>query len=650
MGTAAYMSPEQASFDESAVDARTDVYALGTMLYELLCGRPTVSPEVWAHAPFDEIFRIIREQTPPPPSAALAAAGKAATDLAARRGADRTQWGKVLKGDLDRIVMKALEKDKDRRYDSARDLGEDIRRHLHGEPVRATPPTWRYLAGKYVGKYRRAVVAAGLLLLSLSLGIAGTTWGLLRARETAAEARAESTKAKATVDLLNSLLLSTSPYQMGEDVKLKTLIDAFEPALADTLDDQAEVEMDVRGILADLYTRMGLYSEAALQLRRRLALAKTQLGTIHRDTMWIKILLAVSLFEEDHLEEAENLAVEVQEDASHDLSRDIDMWLVAEWTHGRVLGKRGEELLAADMLYCTWLEMVRLLGEDNIHTTGCMRSSGRAFMEIGNLEMAERLMSGYLVRVNQESDLKAISHGYRELADLFGILGRYQEAEALYGVCLNIVAPHMNPDHPVMLGLRNNLGNIYYQQERFQELEPLFTEILEISQTHIGKKHPNTLVQLNNLGMIKLKLEKYSEAIPILEETLALGPEVFGPNHLSVSISKSNLSKALWAVGRREEALSLSQEALSGQIMRAEIENPMNWKTANTFAFQLYHMGETRAAREIWETLMTSARKRVSLDFKGFEEIARNLVYLYCEEGWVEEAEAMEAYLAERTP
>jgi serine/threonine protein kinase len=184
IGTPAYMSPEQAEMSELGVDTRSDIYSLGVLLYELLTGKTPFDARRLLEAGLDEIRRIIREQEPARPSTRLSTLTAAdLTEIAKHRHSDPAKLCNLIQGDLDWIVMKAMDKDRARRYETANGLAMDIRRHLTGEPVTARAPSAGYKFGKFVQRNRGPVFAAGLLLLAVVTGIVGTTRGLLAAKQ-----------------------------------------------------------------------------------------------------------------------------------------------------------------------------------------------------------------------------------------------------------------------------------------------------------------------------------------------------------------------------------------------------------------------------------------------------------------------------------
>ena len=196
VGTPTYMSPEQADPSSMDLDTRTDIYALGVILYELLAGSPPIDAKQFQRGAILEMLRMVREVDPPRLSTKVSTAD-ALPSIAAGRGTSPEHLKRSLRGDLDWIVMKALEKDRTRRYETANGFAADILRHLAHEPVLAAPPSQAYRVRKFIRKHKVGVIAAGLVLLTLLAGIAGTTWGLIEARMRAEGERRATQKALA---------------------------------------------------------------------------------------------------------------------------------------------------------------------------------------------------------------------------------------------------------------------------------------------------------------------------------------------------------------------------------------------------------------------------------------------------------------------
>jgi eukaryotic-like serine/threonine-protein kinase len=204
LGTPAYMSPEQAEMSGLDIDTRSDIYSLGVLLYELLTGRPPFDPKSLLQAGLDEIRRIIREVEPPKPSTNVSTLAEAdRLTVAKLHGTNPARLPLLLRGDLDWIVMKAMEKNRARRYDTPSALAADVVRHLRDEPVAARPPGRAYRLGKLIRRHRLAVTAAAAVALALVAGTAVSTWQAVRARRAERSATQERARAE---DLLGFML------------------------------------------------------------------------------------------------------------------------------------------------------------------------------------------------------------------------------------------------------------------------------------------------------------------------------------------------------------------------------------------------------------------------------------------------------------
>lgn len=219
VGTYEYMSPEQSKFNQLDIDTRTDVYSLGVLLYELLTGATPLDSKTLRAAAIDELLRIIREVDPPRPSTRLTKQ-ETATKIAANRAVDPSQLNSLLRGDLDAIVMKALDKERNRRYETCSALADDIKRFLNDQPVEAAPPSTIYYAGRFIRRNRTAVAIVGLVLLTLFAATILTTSAWLKADRMAKNNTvirlATESRALRNEQPVLSVLLAIEAYEMGK--------------------------------------------------------------------------------------------------------------------------------------------------------------------------------------------------------------------------------------------------------------------------------------------------------------------------------------------------------------------------------------------------------------------------------------------------
>ncbi|MFY9255278.1 MAG: serine/threonine-protein kinase [Fuerstiella sp.] len=209
IGTPQYMSPEQAEMNELGIDTRSDIYSLGVLLYELLTGRPPIETDRLVASGYAEMIRLICEEEPLRPSAKVSTLGQQATVIAGTRQTDPVSLSRSLSGELDWIVMKALDKNRERRYETANQFAADIQCFLANEPVQACPPTLTYRLGKTIRRNRRLVAAATTFVVLLCLGLVGTSIGMLRAQaaqEKEADARQVAVKQATDLDAKNGEL------------------------------------------------------------------------------------------------------------------------------------------------------------------------------------------------------------------------------------------------------------------------------------------------------------------------------------------------------------------------------------------------------------------------------------------------------------
>jgi len=575
IGTPEYMSPEQAEMSGLNVDTRTDIYSLGVVLYELLAGASPFDPKTFRVGALQDIQRRIREDQPPTPSMRISRLGPAAQDCAARRRLDPPSLRRRLKGDLDWITMKALEKDRDRRYETVNGLAVDIRRHLDHEPVLARAPSGVYRLRKFVRRNRASVVAGTVVAAGLLAAAAVSTGFALSEARHRRVAITERDIAEAVSDFLHrDVLAAAAPSAekgKGKDVLMREVLDEAAKRIDEAsaaggrFDGKPLVEASIRLTLGETYKGLGEYPRAEPFLERARELRRRELGEGHVDTLASMNTLALLYWNQGRYDEAMLLFLETLEIGRRVLGEEHKHTLTT-MSNLAILYSRQGRYEEAERLYMETLEIQnRVLGEEHPDTLKAMNNFALLYARQGRYDKAEPLYRETVEirqRVLGEEHPDTLST-MGNLALLYWHLGRYDQAEELGVKTLEIHKRILGEKHPDTLKSMINLAILYADQGRYDKAEQLCLETLQICKEVLGVEHPDTLTCTNSLASVYSAQDRDDEAEPLYRETLEIRKRLLGPEHPETLFSMISLAELHYKQGHFEQARSLQHQAIA---------------------------------------------------------------------------------------
>lgn len=570
VGTPAYMSPEQASpLRTSEIDTRSDVYSLGVVLFELLVGqRPRAA---WA-----EDGDADRGE-PPTPSTHISQLGAHAEDIARARGVPLPRLQKLLRGDVDWIVLKALEPRRQDRYGSPAELAEDLRRHFRDEPVWAGPTGLAYRTKKLIRRHRTAV-GAGVLALMVLLGtVAGLGVGLRRALEAEKTAREESALAESTSEFLVTLFDGTDPTSFDPSPTARALLDRGAARLDSDLADQPRHRVRMLESIGRAYQGLGALDEAAVLLREALDFRRqdsatdgpTLATTLHR--------LADVLSARGELDAAKGLAEEALELRLADAPDGLSAEVADLQQQLGVIAERAGEFERAEQLYADVLTTREaLFGEKDLSLGGTLNNLGNMTARRGDVEPAEALFTRALDLYTEHlgPEHPHVASTLNNLAIMKGHHGGLEEAVELHGRVLEIRRAALAPDHPDLGETYNNLGVALTDLGRLDEALEMTRESLEIRRKVYGTEHFLYASAAFNLGRIELVREALGPARRYLTEAKNIFERTLGPEHAYVSYPLQSLSKVNRLEGRIDIALQQLEECVEIRLKTLDEGHP----------------------------------------------------------------------------
>jgi tetratricopeptide (TPR) repeat protein len=660
VGTPAYMSPEQAEMSGLDIDTRSDVYSLGVLLYELLTGTTPLDVKQLREAGYAEMQRLIRDAEAPRPSTRLSSLGDSATILADNRGTDAKRLARLLAGDLDWIVMKALEKDRNRRYDTPGNFAEDIDRYLRGEAILARPPSTRYKLKKFAQRHRATVLTGAAIAVALLGGTVIATWQALRATDAeaaaldalnakekalAAEAKqrrlaeaneqkaiaaaeaenrakriteAKEAETRAVLDFVeNKILAAARPRGrgggLGHEVKLRQALESALPFVEQSFTQQPVVEARLRMTLGVSFSFLGEHKIAAEQFDVARAIYTKQLGLDHIDTLWSMNNLAATYSALGQHTDALKLHEETLGLKKAKLGPDHPATLSSMIALANTyddLGRYEDSLKLHDETLT--LRKARL-GAEHPDTLRSMNNVAASYNALGRFDEAITLHEETVALMKSKLgfDHPDTLQGMTALANSYENVGRYSDALKLHEETLSLRKGKLGSDHPDTLQSMMGVANSYDRLGRHDAALALREQTLTLMKARLGPDHPDTLSSMNNLAATYNAVGRHADALKLHEETLALRKANLGPDHPDTLKSMSNLANSHYGLGQYSQAVKLSEEALTLAKAKLGADHPGTLSTTDSLAASYAALGRHADALKLREE--TLALRKASL-------------------------------------
>jgi serine/threonine protein kinase/Tfp pilus assembly protein PilF len=559
LGTPAYMSPEQTQLGGLDVDTRSDIYSLGVLLYELLTGKTPFDTKELLAAGLEAMRRAIQEKEPPTPSTRLAQERLGARSGASAKSEIVNRTSEIDR-DLDWIVMKCLEKDRARRYETANGLARDIERHLQNEPVVAGPPSRYYRFQKLLRRNKLAFAAAAMVSLSLLLGLGLSTWMYLKART-------EAAKSQQVAQFLKDMLNNVSPaVALGQDTKLlRGILDKTAQRVGNELTNQPQVEFELRVILSGIYLDLSLYKEAQDTLQAGLKVARAAFGEESLEVAFALANLGYAqwgLGDFDRAEASQREALRIRRKHSP-----VDNYELARTLNNLGLALEPQaKFTEAEEAYRQALDAQRKFsGQDSKELAAVLGNLGAVLGDEGKWEEAavEQRKALEMRRKLLGPVHPEVALGMNSLATCLVVLGKLGEAEQMLREVLSMQQKLFGSKHHHLAVTLYNLADCLQKQGKFDEAEERLRESLAMVRDLFGNEHVDVAATLHELGILLRKRGKLAEAEDALSQALAMNRKLLGDNHPETTLNLANLRATLWDQGKLPEAERLCQEQVA---------------------------------------------------------------------------------------
>jgi len=548
IGTPEYMSPEQA--EAAPVDTRSDVYSLGAVLYELLVGVLPIDAVTLRQAGYSAMMKLIREQDPQRPSTRISTISPSSATAAQFRNVNPRILVRSLRGELDWIALKALEKNPERRYETVAALAADLDHHLKNEPVTARPASPVYILKKFALRHRAGAgfaitIALALIVLAVTMTI--QTNVITRERDRANHEAIISGQVKNF--LLDLFEISDPGVARGNTISAREVLDRGTERINDI--DDAGVRAELTETLGAVYQNLGLNATADSLFQVANGIWLREMGPDDPRTLMSTTDLASICKTRGFLAEAESLYTVVIEGWQKLQLGDDPRSLIAMGKLANVYRRQGHYAIA-ESLYSHSLQSLRL------------------------------------VLGNDDSEVLSIQSNE---AFCYSVQNQYDQAAVIYEDALPRLRRVEGNNFPATIMAMGQLGAVYSRQNRFIEAEKLLTEALERATVVLGTEHPNYITCLESLSSLYFDREDYSKAVPIYRNVLAARRRINGDEHPGTIVAIFNLAAILSELGELQEAEVLALEALDLRLQFRGEQHPYTLHTRYLLALLMVQRG-----------------------------------------------------------
>ena len=573
IGTPGYMSPEQANLSARDIDTRTDVYTLGVVLYVLLTGLQPFETKRREKPSLDEWLRQLREEEPPNPSTKVSGDKDTSSATADARGTEPKQLISQLRGDLDWITMKALERDRTRRYGTPSELAADLKRFLNHEPVIARPASPGYRLRKYIRRHRVAMsVGAGVLLVLVVFSVVQarqlreTTRERDHAKQERDRASQERDRATRIAAFMSNMFKVPDPSEArGNSVTAREILDRAASDIGTGLAQDPDVQSQMLHEMAGTYNNLGLRARAHELAQRALNARQSLHGADDPKTLESMTQLGLILHMEGHDAEAEPL---------------------------------DRQALADER---------RVLGSDDPLTLETADELAMVLKPLGHFPEAEKLAREVVDtstrRLGPESALTLRAQNH--LASILFYEGHAADAERVLRPALEVERRVWGPDHPETMKAIAMLAISLHHENSFAEAESLYREVLASSERVLGTEHPSTAIAMGNLASILGDEGHSPESLNLLRQALAIFSRTLGPDHPSTLMCELNLTRGLRGEGQLHEAERMQRQILATEIRAHGAEYPdtllVESELAKTFFLERRYAEAEKLAQDTFD-------------------------------------------------